>query len=79
MKVRYMQGGDHDEEDEYVFTVKSATQPRNVEVIVGGGVVKMVIDLYTNPMEWAKAAEDCLCIQEVWQEALRLRKQGAAK
>ena len=46
-----MQGGDHDEEDEYVFTVKSVTQPKKVEVIVGGGVVKMVIDLYTNPME----------------------------
>ena len=44
MKVRYMQGGDHDKENEYVFTVKSVAQPKNVEVIVGGCVVKMVID-----------------------------------
>ena len=44
MKVRYMKGGDDDEEDEYVFTVKSVTQPKKVEVIVGGCVVKMVID-----------------------------------
>ena len=39
-----MKGGDDDEEDEYVFTVKSVTQPKKVEVIVGGCVVKMVID-----------------------------------
>ena len=31
-----MKGGDDDEEDEYVFTVKSVTQPKKVEVIVGG-------------------------------------------
>ena len=38
-----MQGGDH---DEHVFTVKSVTQPKKVEVIVGGCLVKilMVID-----------------------------------
>ena len=39
-----MKGGDDDEEDEYVFTVKSVTQPKKVEVIVGRCVVKMVID-----------------------------------
>ena len=39
-----MKGGDDDEEDEYLFTVKSVTQPKKVEVIVGGCVVKMVID-----------------------------------
>ena len=44
VKVRYMKGGDDDEEDEYVFTVKSVTQPKKVEVIVGGCVVKMAID-----------------------------------
>ena len=35
-----MKGGDDDEEDEYVFTVKSVTQPKKVEVIVGGCVMK---------------------------------------
>ena len=44
MMVRCMQRGDHDEEDEYVFTVKSVTQPKKVEMIVGGCLVKMVID-----------------------------------
>ena len=44
MKVRNMKGGDDDEEDEYVFTVKSMTQSKRVEVIVGGCVVKMAID-----------------------------------
>ena len=39
-----MKGGDDDEEDEYVFTVKSVTQSKRVEVIVGGCVVKMAID-----------------------------------
>jgi len=34
-KARYMQGWDSDEEDEYVFTVKSMSQPEKVEVIVG--------------------------------------------
>ena len=29
-----MQGLDNDEEDEYVFTVKSMSQPEKVEVIV---------------------------------------------
>ena len=43
-KVRYMQGENDDEEDEYAFTVKSVSQPEKVQVIVGGCVVKMVID-----------------------------------
>ena len=30
-----MQGLDNDEEDEYVFTVKSMLQPEKVEVFVG--------------------------------------------
>ena len=38
--MRYMKGGDDDEEDEYAFTVKSVTQPKKVEVIVGGCVMK---------------------------------------
>ena len=42
--MRYMQGGEHDKEDEYVFTVKSVTQPKKVEMIVGWCVVNMVID-----------------------------------
>ena len=33
-KMRYMQGGDDDEEDEYAFTVKSASRPEKVEVDV---------------------------------------------
>ena len=44
-KVSYMQGGVDDVEDEYAFTVKSGSQPENVEMIVGGCVVKIVIDL----------------------------------
>ena len=86
MKMRYMKGGDDDEEDEYVFTVKSVTQPKKVEVIVGGCVMKMAIDsgARTNVVHkglWSelKAAEDRLCIQEVWQEALCIWKQGAIK
>ena len=43
-KVRYMQGENDDEEDEYAFTVKSVSQPEKVQVLVGGCVVKMVID-----------------------------------
>ena len=39
-----MQGGDNDNEDEYVFTVKSMSQPEKVEVIVGGCALQMVID-----------------------------------
>ena len=39
-----MQGENDDEEDEYAFTVKSSSQLGKVEVIVGGCVVKMVID-----------------------------------
>ena len=39
-----MQGLDNDEEDEYVFTVKSMSQPEKVEVFVGRCVLKMVID-----------------------------------
>ena len=42
--MRYIQGGDDDEEDENVFTVKSVSQPEELEMIVGGCVVKMVID-----------------------------------
>ena len=42
--MRYMKGGDDDEEDEYVFTVKSVTQPKKVEVIVGGCVMKRATD-----------------------------------
>ncbi|XP_068706850.1 uncharacterized protein [Montipora foliosa] len=43
-KVRYMQAENDDEEDEYAFTVESSSQLGKVEVIVGGCVVKMVID-----------------------------------
>ena len=43
-KVRHMQEEVDDEDDEYLFTVKSVLQPEKVEVIVGGCVVKMVID-----------------------------------
>ena len=43
-----MQGGDNDKEDEYVFTIKSVSQPKKVEVIVGGCVVKMVTDSGTS-------------------------------
>ena len=39
-----MQEGDDDEEDEYTFAVKSVSQPEKVKVIVGGCVVKIVID-----------------------------------
>ena len=42
--MRYIQGGYDDEEDENVFTVKSVSQPEKLEMIVGGCVVKMVID-----------------------------------
>ena len=44
MKMRYIKGGDDDEEDEYVFTVKSVTQLKKVEVIVGGCVMKRATD-----------------------------------
>ena len=37
--MRYMQGENGDEEDEYAFTVKSSSQLGKVEVIVGGCVV----------------------------------------
>ena len=43
-----MQGENDDEEDEYAFTVKSVSQPEKVQVIVGGCVVKMVIDSGTS-------------------------------
>ena len=39
-----MQGLDNDEEDEYVFTVKSMSQPEKVEVFVVRCVLKMVVD-----------------------------------
>ncbi|XP_044179622.1 uncharacterized protein K02A2.6-like [Acropora millepora] len=42
-KVRYVQDVDEDE-DEYAFIVKSATQPGKIEVFIGGILVEMVVD-----------------------------------
>ena len=62
MKVRNMKGGDDDEEDEYVFTVKSMTQPKKVEVIVGGCV--------TENGDWFRGEHLC-CRQILWSELKR--------
>ena len=42
-KVRYVQDVDEDE-DEYAFIVKSASQPGKIEVFIGGILVEMVVD-----------------------------------
>ena len=39
-----MQGRDDDEDDQYAFTVSQCHSLKKMEVIVGGCVVKMVID-----------------------------------
>ena len=81
MKVRYMHGEDHDEKDEYnQWHSLKKWRWLWVDVLWKWWLIQgRALMLYTNPMEWAKAAEDCLRIQEVWQEALCIRKQGAAK
>ena len=42
-KVKYMQDVDEDE-DEYAFVVKSASQPGKIEVFIGGILVEMLVD-----------------------------------
>ena len=37
-------GSERDEDDEYAFTVNSATSPEKIDVTVGGVVVEMLID-----------------------------------
>ena len=71
-KVRYIQGGDDDKEDEYVFTVKSVSQPEKEEVIVGGCVVKMVIDLGTN----TNVIDKDLWNELKWQKIACVSKKG---
>ena len=59
--VRYVGSGR--DEDEYAFTVSSATSPEKIDVIVGGVVVAMLIDsgASTNVIDkhlWSKLKQD---------------------
>ena len=60
--VRYV-GSERDEDDEYAFTVNSATSPEKIDVTVGGVVVEMLIDsgASTNVIDknlWSKLKQD---------------------
>jgi len=55
--------GSERDEDEYAFTVNSATSPEKIDVTVGGVVVAMLIDsgASTNVIDknlWSKLKQD---------------------